>query len=357
VKTATTTHDATIRMAADDLRRLMERLLAAVGCDAESARTTSDALLEADLRGYGSHGLLRLPTMLRRIQSGMISAVARPRIVAERSGTALVDAERALGPVGAAFGAALAVRKAEAAGVAAVGVIHGDHICLTGFYADRMARAGCVGLVTTVTQPLVHPLGGSQRLLGTNPLAIAIPGDGEDPLLLDFATSAIAFGTVLTAQARGESLPPGVAVGPGGEPTTDPAEAARGALAPFAGHKGFGLNLFLGLLAGPLLGAKVGGPLGQAVREGRYDKGDLFVAIHPAAFGDPAVFRAAVAAHLAEVKASRRGPGVAEIRLPGERAWAERARRLAGGVPIEPAVWAEVAGLARELGVSLPSVG
>jgi LDH2 family malate/lactate/ureidoglycolate dehydrogenase len=342
-------------LSAPALRGLMEQLFVAAGCEAGGAQIASEVLLEADLRGYGTHGLLRLPTMIQRLRSGMINPVAHPRVVMERAGSALVDADRALGPVGALFGARLAACKAEEAGTAAVGVVNGDHICMAGYYVEQIARAGCVGLITSVTQPLVHPLGGSERLLGTNPLAIAIPVAGQDPLLLDFATSEIAFGSVLTAKARGERLPPGVALGPDGDPTTDPALAAQGALAPFAGYKGFGLCLFLGLLAGPLLGAKVGKPLGQAVRDGHYDKGDLFVALDPGAFGDPPVFHAAVRAHLEEVKSSRKAAGVTEIRIPGERAGAERARRLREGVPIAEEVWRGVAGLARELKVPLPT--
>ena len=281
------------------LRDLAERLLAAAGCGPEAAMAAADVLLEADLRGYGTHGLIRLPTMIRRIQSGMINPRARPRVVEERDASALVDADRALGPVGVIFGASLAARKAERAGCCAVGVVNCDHICMAGYYAERIARAGCVGLVAGVTQPLVHALGGA--------------------------------------------------------PTTDPAQAAAGALAPFGGHRGYGLCLFLGLLAGPLLGAKVGKPLGQAVREGHYDKGELVIAIDPAAFGDPADFRRAAAAHLAEVKASRRAAGAPAIRVPGERSLAERERRLREGVPIEEAVWSEVASLSEELGVPIPS--
>ena len=339
---------------ASPLHRLMEELFMAAGCEKDDAWIAADVLTEADLRGYGAHGLLRLPTMIRRLQSGMINPAARPRVVRQRAGSAQVDADRALGPVGALFGARLALRKAADAGTATVGVVNGDHICMAGYYVEQIARAGCVGLITSVTQPLVHPLGGSDRLLGTNPLAVAIPATGREPLLLDFATSEIAYGSVLTAKARGERLPDGVAVGPDGLPTTDPERATQGALTPFGGHKGFGLCLVLGLLAGPLLGAKVGKPLGQAVREGHYDKGELIVAFDPAAFGDPDTFQQAVRSHLDEVKASRKASGIDDIRIPGERAQAERARRLKEGVPIEAEVWREVATIAEELRVNLP---
>lgn len=346
---------ATRVIKAHALRTLLEQVFTAVGCGQEAAAITADVLLEADLRGYETHGVLRLPTMVRRIQGGMINPQARPRVITERTGTALVDADRALGPVGAVFGAQLAVQKARQAGIGAVGVVNSDHIGMAGYYAEFIARAGCTGILAGVTQPLVHPIGGVERVLGTNPLAIAIPTGQEEPVLVDFATSAIAFGTVLASKTRGEPLPAGVAVGPDGLPTTDPAAAAQGALAPFGGHKGYGLGLVLGLLAGPLLGAKVGGALGQAVKEGHYDKGDLFIAIDPAAFGDPALFRTAVNAHLTELKASRKAPGVETIRVPGERGFAERARHLREGIPVENGVWEQVTALAAELNVTLPS--
>lgn len=342
-------------VSADALRDLMEHVLAAAGCAQEHLMTTADVLMEAELRGYATHGLIRLPNMIRRIQSGMINAQARPRVVQERDGAALVEGDRALGPVGATYGAVLAARKAQRAGSCAVGVVNSDHICMTGYYAERIARAGCVGIVAGVTQPLVHPLGSTERLLGTNPLAIAVPTGGDAPVLLDFATSAIPFGMILRASVTGEPIPEGVAVGPDGAPTTDAKAAAAGAVAPFGGHKGYGLCLLIGLLAGPLLGAKVGKPLSQSVREGHYDKGDLFIAVDPAAFGSPAAFREMVDAHLAEVRGARKAPGVEEVRAPGERSFREKERRLRTGVPVGDGVWAQVAEIADALKVAMPS--
>ena len=120
--------------------------------------------------------------------------------------------------------------------------------------------------------PLVHPLGGLERLLGTNPLAIAVSTNQEDPILLDFATSAIAMGTVLEAQITGDPVPEGGGIGADGQPTTDADEIRQGALSPFGGHKGYGLCLMIVLIAGPMLGAKVGKPLGEAVRTGYYER-------------------------------------------------------------------------------------
>ncbi len=338
------------------LRELMVNLLAAAGCPDEAAQPTAEVLYEADLRGYGTHGLLRLPNMIHRVRSGMIDPDGRPRVVQEREGTALVDGGLSLGPVGAVFGAEVAIRKAKSAGCCAVGVVNSNHICLAGYYAERIARAGYVGIITTVTTPLAHVLGGFERLLGTNPLSIAVPTGKGDPILIDFATTAISNGTVMKSRAQGVPIPEGTALGPDGAPTTDAAQATQGALTPFAGHKGFGLSLVLGLLAGPLLGAKVGKELARSIAEkNNYDKGDLLIAIDPASFGDPAAFYEAADAHLLEVKSSPLAPGFSEIRIPGERSFQEKARRLREGVPIERKVWEDVSALADKLGVSMPA--
>jgi len=238
------------------------------------------------------------------------------------------------------------VLKARSAGSSTVGVVNADHIGLAGYYAERMARSGCVGILCGVTMPLVHPLGGLERLLGTNPLAVAIPGGDGTPILLDFATSAIAMGTVLEAQMTGDAIPEGSGIGPDGQPTTNADDVRRGALSPFGGHKGYGLCLMIGLLAGPLLGAKVGKTLGEAVSAGYYDKGELIIAIDPESFGDVKAFHAAVAAHIAELRAVTPIPGSPPVRIPGERSFVERQRRLREGISLDSKVWQQLQRLA-----------
>tara|TARA_Y100000588_G_scaffold35541_1_gene34269 strand:- start:4595 stop:5647 length:1053 start_codon:yes stop_codon:yes gene_type:complete len=341
-----------VEVSEERLRKLMEEILLAVGCDSSSAKTTADVLIEADLRGYGTHGLIRLPAIVNRIQSGMIDPKAIPYIKKENGSCSLVEGERSIGAVGAKYGATLAAKNALSQGCSTVGVVNSDHICLTGYYAELIARMGCVGIVLGITTPLVHPIGGIERLLGTNPLAIAIPSSTEDPYLLDFATSSISNGLVMKAAVEGESIPEGVALGPDGIPTMDPNQASKGALTPFGGHKGYGLCLTIGLLAGPLLGAKVGKPLAQSVADGHYDKGDLFIAIDPSSFGDTDVFRDSVFEHLYEVKSIAKSEGTDEIRIPGERAYKERKRRLQEGLTIEVGIWNKINVLCKELNVN-----
>lgn len=342
-------------MPAAVLRDLMVRLLTAAGCAPDAAATAAEVFLTADLRGLGVQGLDHLPTMIRNLRSGKINPKGVPRIVREDAAAALVDGAAGPGQVAGIFAADVAVRKASRAGCCAVGIVNSSDMFMLGYYAERIARAGQVGIVVTNAPPLVHPFGGTERILGTNPIAIGIPTVGEHPVLLDIATSALSASRVRQAAYYAELLPPGIAVDPDGRPTRTAAEAAAGAIGPLAGHKGFGLGLCVGILSGPLVGAAVGRALaGWLGNEPAGAKGHFLVAVDPAAFGDPAAFRAAVSAHLEEVKTSRKAPGVSEIRIPGERAFAEEARRRREGVPVYDVVWARTAKLAAELGVAMP---
>src|SRR5690606_8255515 len=158
-------------------------------------------------------------------------------------------------------------------------------------------EAGLVGMVfSNAWPPRVHAVGGIDRVLGTNPLAIGIPNDG-DPVVVDMATSATAIGHVRMASHAGQGIPPGVAIDGGGKPTTDPAAAIAGALSPLGGAKGFGLGLCVALLSGPVIGAVLGDRLDRVSGQGDGEagqRGHLFIALDPAAFGDPAAARAGV---------------------------------------------------------------
>lgn len=360
----------------------MEDLLAAVGCESDIARTVADVFLEADLRGHSVQGLDHfIYLMIRAMRSGRINPNGRPRIVKEGPAFALVDGDRGPGHVAGVFAADMAVEKARKAGCATIGVVNSSDIYLLGYYVERMARAGVVGLLFSDGLPLVHPYQGVERILGTNPLAIGIPTGGREPIVLDVATSASLYATVYRAARNGEEIPEGAAVGADGRPTRDPAAALKGALSPLgsplAGHKGYGLALCVGLLSGPLVGAAVGRATGHSIiatavlpsGEKRADlwenlgkedfgpkgsKGHLFLAIDPASFGDSAVFLRGVEAYVAEIKASKKAPGVDEIRVPGERGFALRELSVAQGVVrVEERVWKDAIKLAESFGVRI----
>jgi L-2-hydroxycarboxylate dehydrogenase (NAD+) len=339
------------------LRELMEGVLRAAGCRADAATTAATVFLEADLRGVGLQGLDHLYSMISSLRTGKIDPAGTPHIVRDGGAFALIDGAKGPGQVAAVFAVDVVITKARNAGVACVGVVNSSDIFMIGYYAELIARAGLVGFVFTDSAPLVHPFGGTERLLGTNPLAIAFPTAEDHPVVIDLATSAMSASRVRQASYFGEELPDDIGVTVDGKPTTVAAEIRRGAIGPLAGHKGYALGLAVALLSGPLVGAQVGKAL-----SGWLDpelpsagvKGHLFLAIDPSSFGDPLSFRHATSAYLNDIRRSRKAAGVSEIRIPGDRAFAARERSLREGVTIYEVVWQNIAKLAAELGVPLP---
>lgn len=335
---------------AEDERALMRDVLAALGATLEEQTCVAEALTEGDLRGYASHGLLRFPLMVHRVRAGTARVGVEPRVVRRKAATALLDGELGLGPFVATRAVDLAITIARDQGLAAVGVYNNNHISQAGWYVERAAGAGLVGLATTSGDAGVHPFGGIDRLFGTNPLAIAIPTDDE-PFLLDMATSEGTFGRIFGAKQRGEPIPPSWAVDEAGDPTTDANKALGGSLRPFGGVKGYGLGLSLAILAGGLLRAATGpGVIGTIHAADPTTKGDLFVALDPRAFGSGSAVQELASEFLGLVRGSR---GVREsdaIRTPGERSLRLRRERLATGIPMDETTWGAVQALAREVG-------
>ena len=341
------------------LRDLMERLLMAAGCTREHARAAADGYLEADLRGHAIQGLDHMYTTLPRIKRGLIKGDARPRVVKETETCALVDGDRATGHLAGAFAVEVGVTRARKAGCAAIGLINADDIFMLGYYAEKFAVAGLVSFVFTNSHPMrVRPEGGLDPAIGTNPIAIGVPSAGRYPFVLDFATSTSAVGLLRIASYHDGRVPDGVGFGPDGMPTRDAAEALKGTLSPLAGAKGYGLGLFGAFLSGPLIGAVLGRSLGAAFqgKPGAGRRGHSFLAVDPAAFGDPAVMRNAVSRYLQEIKDSRKALGVDEIMIPGERGFARRERSLRDGVMLFEKVWQNTGRLAQEYGVAMPQV-
>ena len=348
----------TLTVEINALRDYIERLLLAAGCGADNAKTAAAGFWEADLRGVGLQGLDHVPTVLRGLRAGRIKPDGKPRIIRQTTATALVDGDRAPGQVGANFAADLAVRKAGEAGIGVVGVTDGADLFMLGLYAERIARAAMVGLAMSDAPPLVRPHNGTERVLGTNPIAVAVPTSGEHPIVLDMATSALSASRVRQAAYHDESVPEAHGVDSQGRFSDSAAEVRAGAIGPLAEHKGFGLALCVALLSGPLTGSSTGKALSEWFSDEPGDapsKGHLFIAIDPSSFGEREAFLEAVSAYLNEIKSSRTAPGVDAIRVPGERSAATRARTLRDGrVTLYQAVWERMAKIADELAVVVP---
>ena len=343
-----------LRVAAEDLRALVESLLSGAGASTQNAKAAAEIFLEADLRGVNTQGIDYLPYTLKSLSRGLIDGTAEPRIVDESPGTALIDGRRGLGQPAALLAVELASGKAREVGTAAIAIKNSTDIFMIGAYADRMARNGLVGWVMTSGPPLVHPYGGTERMLSTNPIAIGIPR-AEDPLVFDMSTSALSSARIRQAAYHNEHVPIGTGVGPDGEPTTDAATIRKGAIGPMAGHKGFGLALCVGLLCGPMTGSGIGPEMGGWQAEGdTQTQGHFFWAVDPARFRASEDFVAHGERYIDQIKSSRKAAGVDQIRIPGERSARTRRQQAEAGIEILEATWKIISEHAHELGVEMP---
>ena len=327
-----------VRLPVVEVRELSERALRAGGVPAEGARWQADLLIDAELKGQPSHGLLRLPRLVRRIRGG----VTDPKTTGTHTwvGQALlqVDGGQGLGPVVARTALDVVQERVHETGIAAASIASANHLGMLAWYAEHVAKQGLACLAVTTSEALVHPYGGRRALIGTNPIAVGVPADPE-PFVLDMATSQISMGKVHAHALREEPLEPGWALDADGEPTVDPVRAKEGALAPFGGAKGYGLGLAIELMVASLTGTALGtGVTGTLDSVHPSTKGDLFVLMRPAVAPD----------HLTDYLTAIRDSGADRaVLVPGDRARERRSRALADGVELPAALVAELRALDR----------
>jgi L-2-hydroxycarboxylate dehydrogenase (NAD+) len=325
------------------------------GLPASDAAKVAELMLEADLTGSDAHGVFRLPQYVHRLKIG--STNARPNITIERTApaTALVDGDNGMGHLVMACAAQTAITLARETGVAWVGARQSNHAGAAGAYAALMLEADMIGIYAAVANANHMPLaGGAETLLGTNPLAIAIPAGEEPPLVLDIATSVVSYGTIKNHRLQNIPLQPGWMVDPEtGETVTDPHKTLQALLLPMGGYKGAGLALMIGLLAGTLNGALFGRDCVDfnAEPDKATNTGQFMVALDPARFQPLAQFKAEVDRHARELRTSKTLPGET-VRLPGAQRAARRADRLANGLALAPELVTQLDELAKELAIA-----
>lgn len=336
------------------LEEFSARVLGAAGLPEGDALAVAGLMAEADLVGADAHGIFRLPQYVRRIEGGAVNRTPRISVARTAAATALVDGDNGMGHLVMRRAAEAAIEIARESGVAWVGVRRSNHAGPASIYAAMAAAAGLVGLYAAVASANhMAPWGGVESLLGTNPLAIAIP-NGDVPAVLDIATTVVSYGTVKSHALRGETMPAGWMVDRAtGAALTDPARSSEGVLLPIGGYKGAGLALMLGLLAGTLNGAAVGSEIVDfnADETSEANTGHFMIAIDIARFGDPGVFAAAMNRHLDELRGSAVLPGAGPIRMPGDERARRRAERAGAGVPLVPALVGNLDRLGERLGV------
>jgi LDH2 family malate/lactate/ureidoglycolate dehydrogenase len=337
-----------------ELAAFATRVLKATGFGDGDARAIGDLMADADLNGSDGHGIFRLPAYVKRILSGGLNLQPRIRVLREKSGMALVDGDNTQGHLVMKFCAELAIEKAQKSGVAWVGCRHSNHAGPASLYARMPMAKDMIGLYVAVGNANhLPPWGGTEMLLSTNPIAIAVPTQEEPPVVLDMATTVAAYGKVKTAAQRGEQMPEGWMVDKDGQPLTDPNRAAEGFLLPIGGPKGYGLSLMFGLLAGTLNGAAFGKDLVDfnADFTTPTNTGQFIVAIDIAAFADVDAFKRNVDGIVRMMKASPKMTGYDEILLPGERSYRTRLERERNGIPISAQLLSALDATADEVGV------
>jgi LDH2 family malate/lactate/ureidoglycolate dehydrogenase len=344
--------DTQARVHQEALLVLVTRIFLRCGMrDAEAAYLAS-TLVDADVRGVHSHGVLRVPEYVKKLMAGGVDPRGTPAVVHDFGACQVVDGGNSMGQIGVRFAMERAIERAQTTGIAAVAVRGSNHCGALANYVLQAVARDTIGIVTTNALPTMAPWGGAQRLLGINPLSIGIPAAEEWPIVYDAAFSATAHGKIRVYQQRGQRLPEGWALDAEGHPTTDPAAAIDGLLLPIGGFKGANLALIMGILSSMLSGASYGTELGDMYAGPRPGHDGHFVsAIRIEAFENAERFKSRVDAAVRELHATALAPGFDRVYAPGEKEFLCEREYRATGIPLTRQTVDDVIAAAAALGL------
>lgn len=346
------------RVEAERLRAFVQRIFERLDVPPKDARTAADVLIQADLRGVDSHGVARLQWYTTGLQNGSMEARPRIHIVHETLSTATIHGGDGLGQVVGTWTMQRCIEKAQNVGAGFAAVRNSNHFGIAGYYAMMTLPHDMIGISLTNSRPHVVPTFGRRTLLGTNPIAVAVPAGKERPFVLDMATSAIPLGKVEIASRKEVPLQSGLAVDSQGRPTTNPDDMLEGGgLLPLGGtresggHKGYGLaavvDILSGVLSGPAFGAAVLFPgTGEPARVGHF-----FGAMRVDAFRPVEEFKADVDKMIRDLKESPKAEGQDRIYIHGEIEYETEMERRKNGIPLHPKVVATIQEIGQSLGV------
>jgi len=340
------------RVGADHLRGLVQAVFFRCGMEEGDAALLADSLVEADLGGVHSHGVLRVPEYVHKLRGGGVDPRGRPRLARQVGSCLVVDGGNSMGQLGVHFAMQAAIDLARTTGIAAAAIRGSNHCGALAYFARQALPHDMIGLATTNALPTMAPWGGAERLLGINPLAVAIPTDLEPPLVYDAAFSGSSHGKIRIYQQKGLQLPEGWALDRQGAPTTDPSAAIEGLLQPIGGFKGAGLALIMGVLSSLLSGAAFGTELGSMEEGPRAGQdGHFIAAIRVGAFEEPERFKARMDQIIRQLRACRLAPGAEGVYAPGEKEHLTRREYLREGIPLTGATLEGLAQTAGALGL------
>jgi LDH2 family malate/lactate/ureidoglycolate dehydrogenase len=289
------------------------------GVPEPDARLLADTLVQADLWGHQSHGVLRLGWYLERLQNGVMKPVTEPEFVTDAGTIAVIDGHDGVGQVLTRLAAREAIKRAKAHGIGAVGVRNSNHFGTCMYYTLMGAREGCVMLLTSNGGPAMAPWGGRKKIIGTNPWSVAAPAGNRAPFVMDMANTGVARGKIYLARNKREPIPLGWAINATGEPTTDPQEAIDGIILPMAGHKGYAIAAVVDMLSGVLTGggflSAVHSPYKTAEKS---NCGHMMIAMNIEAFQPLAQFNTRMEQFISEIKSVPLAKDYDEVFYPGE---------------------------------------
>lgn len=341
------------RYSPDSLGKFCNAVATAAGFRPADAGILSECLVDAELRGIPSHGLVHLPMHVEELERGLLKAEPRVQTIKDSGATVIIEGDDGLGQRLTLEATDLAVERARRHGIAIIGIRNSGSFGAAGYFPLRAVGQGMIGFALQNTAPHLSPPGSLDALVGNNPFAFALPTKNT-PVVLDIACSSAARANLVMAAKNGEKIPLDWAIGPDGQVTDDPNQALIGSLLPFAGHKGYGLAFVLGLLSGPLLGLD-----DQTFTNTMYFPrpkgfGVIVIVIDIDHFVDRAVYLDLVEGWIARLRNARLAPGAEPLRFPGERSHQLKRQREKEGIALAHAVIKDLMALGKRLGARFP---
>jgi len=351
-----TAGDKPQRFRSDDLVTYSRAVLERLDVSAHDAREVAECLVMAQLRGVDSHGLIRLPVYVRRLEAKVVKARPVIRVESRYAAVALVDGDNGLGPVVGSRAMDEALRLAATSGIGYVGVRGSNHFGAAAFYVDKAIRRGYIGCAVSNAPPNMAAFGGRGRILGTNPLAVGIPAGEERPLLFDASSSVVARGKIIIAAERNLPIPEGWAIDAEGRPTTDARAALAGVVLPFGGPKGSAISFIIDILSGVLTGASFALYLNTLENvKAVQGLGHAFIALRTDLFLPAPEFARRMDTILRMLKNSPPAAGVPRVLAPGEVEFDTEARFRESGLPLADEVVRQLVDLGRRVDVEFPA--
>lgn len=345
--------EADVRVPHTELLSLVTAVFSAAGMEGDDAALLANTLVEADLEGIHSHGVLRVPEYVKKVTVDGVNPRGHPSIASDRGACFVIDGGNSMGQVGMAFAMRHVIERARETGIAAAAIRGSNHSGAMSYYVRMAVDNDMIGIATTNALPTMAPIGGAERIVGMNPVGYGVPGGDEGSIIYDAAFGATAHGKLRVMAQKGLPIPADWATDSEGRPTTDASKAVDGMILPSGGHKGIGLAMVMGVLSSLLSGAAYGTELGN-MESGPKSGGDghFVAAINVSFFEDLDAFKSRVDSISREVHGVKKAEGVDRTYMPGEIERDKRERYLESGIPLNLVTLGDIRSTAESLGVN-----